>query len=106
MIAAIPAGDPSQHLSPQRSEATMRTGPALLIMRPLAVFWAVSCAGCAWLQKPVSPPVAQAPAPNQMVAAAPPAPAPAADATPRFECSDGTISVSQTGCLVKRVDEE
>jgi hypothetical protein len=73
----------------------MRTVPALLIVLP----WAMFCTGCAWLQKPVAQ-VPQVPAPNQAAAASPPAPAPAADATPRFECSDGTISVSQTGCLV------
>jgi hypothetical protein len=61
--------------------------------------WAVPCAGCAaWSQKPVAQSAAQAPAANQVATAAPPAPA--ADATPRFECSDGTISVSQTGCLI------
>jgi hypothetical protein len=64
----------------------MRIGYPLLI--------ALSCAGCAWSQKPV----AQAPAPQQTAAA--PIPAPAADAAPKFECSDGTISFSQTGCLV------
>jgi hypothetical protein len=78
----------------------MRTGPALLIVLPWIATWA---AGCAWSQKPVAQ-MAQVPAPNQAVAAAAPAPAPAAapaaDATPRFECSDGTISVSQTGCLL------
>jgi hypothetical protein len=68
-------------------EATrMRIGYPLLI--------AFSCAGCALSQKPV----AQAPAPQQTAAA--PSPAPAADTTPKFECSDGTISFSQTGCLV------
>jgi hypothetical protein len=70
----------------------MRTGPALLML----LCSAVSCAGCAWSQKPA----AQVGAPQQVAAAPPPAPAPAADATPRFECSDGTISVSQTGCLI------
>ena len=74
----------------------MRTGPALLIVLPWTVTWALSCAGCAWSPKPV----AQAPAAQQVAATPPPAPAPAADATPRFECSDGTISVSQTGCLL------
>jgi hypothetical protein len=78
----------------------MRTGLAQLIVLPWVVIWAVSCGGCAWSQKPAAQPVAQAPAPNQVAAAAPAAPAPAADAPPRFECSDGTISVSQTGCLV------
>ena len=77
----------------------MRTGPALLIVLPLAVFWAVTCAGCAaWSQKPVAQSATQAPTANQVAAATPPAPT--ADATPRFECSDGTISVSQTGCLI------
>jgi len=78
------------------SEATMRTGPALLTVLP----WAAACAGCAWSQKPVAQPVAQVPAANQIAGAAQPALAPTADATPRFECSDGTISVSQTGCLI------
>jgi hypothetical protein len=63
----------------------MRVAPVLLI--------SLSCAGCALSPKPV------APAPQQ--AAALEKPAPAADAEPpRFECSDGTISVSQYGCLV------
>jgi hypothetical protein len=67
------------------SEA-MRIGPALLIL--------LSCAGCAWSQKPV----AQNATPPQAAALTP---APVADASPpRFECSDGTISVSQTGCLL------
>jgi hypothetical protein len=67
-------------------EATpMRIAYPLLIL--------LSCAGCALSQKPV----AQAP---QQTAAAAPIPAPAADTTPKFECSDGTISFSQTGCLV------
>jgi hypothetical protein len=64
----------------------MRTGFALLIL--------LSCAGCALSPKPV----AQAPAPQQTAAAA--ILPPAADATAKFECSDGTISFSQTGCLV------
>jgi hypothetical protein len=73
----------------------MRTGPALLIL----LSGAASCAGCAgWSQKPVAQATTQAPAANQVATAVPPAPA--ADATPRFECSDGTISVSQTGCLI------
>jgi hypothetical protein len=54
----------------------------------------LACAGCALSPKPV----AQAPVAQQ--AAAVSIPPQAADATPRFECSDGTISVSQTGCLV------
>ena len=64
----------------------MRMGFALLIL-----LW---CAGCALAPKPQ----AQAPAPQQTAAL--PTPAPAADPVPRFECSDGTISFSQTGCLV------
>jgi hypothetical protein len=64
----------------------MRMGFALLIS-----LW---CAGCALAPKPQ----AQAPAPQQTAAL--PTPAPAADPVPRFECSDGTISFSQTGCLV------
>jgi hypothetical protein len=65
----------------------MRPGSALLIL--------LACAGCAWLAKPV----AQAPAAQQTAAVAA---SPAADAqvAPRFECSDGTISVSQSVCLV------
>jgi hypothetical protein len=53
------------------------------------------CAGCASFQKPV----AQAAAPPPAAAAEKPAPA-ADSATAKFECSDGTISFSQTGCLV------
>jgi len=64
----------------------MRTGFALSIL--------LSCAGCALSPKPV----AQAPVAQQAAAAS--IPPQAADPTPRFECSDGTISVSQTGCLV------
>ena len=64
----------------------MRAGPALLIL--------LFCAGCAWSQKPVAQ--NNAPPPT-----ASPAPAPVAEATPpKFECSDGTISVSQAGCLI------
>jgi hypothetical protein len=74
----------------------MRTTPALLILLASAM----SCAGCAsWSQKPVAQ-ASATPAVNQVAVAPPPAPAPTADATPRFECSDGTISVSQTGCLI------
>jgi hypothetical protein len=73
-------------------EATrMRIGFVLLIS---ALLISLCCAGCAFFQKFV----AQAPAPQQTAAVA--IPAPAAEAAPRFECSDGTISVSQTGCLV------
>jgi hypothetical protein len=64
----------------------MRIGFALSIL--------LSCAGCALSPKPV----AQAPAPQQAAVAS--NPPPAADPAPRFECSDGTISVSQTGCLI------
>jgi hypothetical protein len=61
----------------------------------LALLISLSCAGCALSQKPV----AQAPAPQQ--AAAPEKPAASADAAPaKFECSDGTTSFSQYGCLV------
>src|SRR5258708_3956388 len=69
-------------------EATrMRIGIAVLIC-----LW---CAGCALSEKPA----ALAPAPQQ--AAALEKPALAADAAPaKFECSDGTISTSQHGCLV------
>jgi hypothetical protein len=63
----------------------------------LVLLISVGCAGCASFQKPV----AQAAAPQPAAAAEKPAPAPVADAGPaRFECSDGTISFSQTGCLV------
>jgi hypothetical protein len=68
----------------------MRMGFALLIF-----LW---CAGCALAPKPQSQGQAQAPAPQQTAAL--PTPAQAADPVPRFECSDGTISFSQTGCLV------
>jgi hypothetical protein len=69
-------------------EATrMRIGTVLLI--------SLSCAGCA---SPVKP-VAEAPVPQQ--AATLQSSASDADAAPaKFECSDGTISVSQSGCLV------
>ena len=93
MLAAIHGG-PAKPETPAAAsaEATMRNAPARLILLASAM----SCAGCAsWSHKPV----AQAPAPNQVAVAAPPS-APTADATPRFECSDGTISVSQTGCLI------
>jgi hypothetical protein len=62
----------------------------------LVLLISLSCAGCALSQKPL----AQAPAAQQ---AATPAekPAAAADAAAaNFECSDGTVSVSQYGCLV------
>jgi hypothetical protein len=61
----------------------------------LVLLLSVWCAGCASFDKPV----AQAPAPQQAAAAASPAPV-AEAASPKFECSDGTISFSQTGCLV------
>jgi hypothetical protein len=69
-------------------EATrMRVGAVLLI--------SLSCAGCASSQKPV----AEAPAPHQNAMLQ--NPAPDAEAAPaRFECSDGTVSVSQSGCLI------
>jgi len=68
----------------------MRIGIAVLIS-----LW---CGGCAWLEKPA----ALAPAPQQAAALEKTAPVPpVADAAPaRFECSDGTISTSQYGCLV------
>jgi hypothetical protein len=68
----------------------MRIGIAVLIS-----LW---CGGCAWLEKPA----ALAPAPQQAAAPEKAAPvSPVADAVPaRFECSDGTISTSQYGCLV------
>ena len=61
----------------------------------LVLLISVWCAGCASFQKPV----AQAPAPQQAAAAENPAPV-ADTASARFECSDGTISISQTGCQV------
>src|ERR1700692_1854228 len=62
----------------------MRIGIAVLIC-----LW---CAGCALSEKPA----ALAPAPQQ--AAALEKTVPDADAAPaRFECSDGTISISQHG---------
>jgi hypothetical protein len=64
----------------------MRIASTLLIL--------VSCAGCALPQKPV----AQNPAPSQPAVAL--NPAPAADPSAGFECSDGTISASQSDCLV------
>jgi hypothetical protein len=65
----------------------MRIGAVLLI--------SLSCAGCAWSQNPA----AQAPVPQQ--AAMVQNPAPDADAAvAKFECSDGTISVSQSDCLI------
>jgi hypothetical protein len=60
----------------------------------LALLITLSCAGCADILKPA----AQAPAPQQAVATA--NPPPVADAPPKFECSDGTISSSQEACLV------
>jgi hypothetical protein len=66
----------------------MRIGVAVLIS-----LW---CTGCALSEKPA------ALAPQQAAALERTAPvAPVADAAPaRFECSDGTISTSQYGCLV------
>jgi hypothetical protein len=62
----------------------------------LVLLISVGCAGCSSFQKPVTQAAAPPPA-----AAEKTAPPPVADAGPaRFECSDGTISVSQTGCLV------
>jgi hypothetical protein len=79
-------GQPYQRLAWLSGSNAMRMGFAVLIS-----LW---CAGCALAPKPV----AQAAAPQQTAAL--PAPAPAADTAPKFECSDGTISFSQTGCLV------
>jgi len=67
----------------------MRIGIAVLIS-----LW---CAGCAWLAS--EKPAAQAPAPQQAAALEKTAPV-AGTAPARFECSDGTISTSQSGCLV------
>jgi hypothetical protein len=61
----------------------------------LVLLISLSCAGCASFQKPV----AQAPAPQQAAAAENPAPV-ADAASAKFECSDGTVSFSQYGCLV------
>jgi hypothetical protein len=67
----------------------------------LVLLLSVWCAGCA---SAFEKPVAQAPAPQPATVAA--SPAPVADAaTPKFECSDGTISFSQTGCLVDMARE-
>jgi hypothetical protein len=67
----------------------------------LVLLLSVWCAGCA---SSFEKPVAQAPAPQQAAVAA--SPAPVADAaSPKFECSDGTISFSQTGCLVNMARE-
>jgi|ERR1700722_4924197 hypothetical protein len=65
----------------------MRFGVVVLI--------ALSCVACARFEKPV----AEASAPQP--AAAADKQAPVSDAAPaRFECSDGTISISQEACLV------
>ena len=70
----------------------MRSAVAVQMLALLVSF---SCAGCAGFEKSV----AQAPAPQP--AAAPSAPSPVAEATPpRFECSDGTISISQDACQI------
>jgi hypothetical protein len=71
-------------------EATrVRSALALLIL--------VSCAGCADFQKSI----AQAPAPTPAPTTAPANPPQVAEAAPaRFECSDGTISISQDACLI------
>jgi hypothetical protein len=67
----------------------------------LVLLLSVWCAGCA---STFDKPVAQAPAPQQAAVTA--SPAPVADAaSPKFECSDGTISFSQTGCLVNMARE-
>jgi PBP1b-binding outer membrane lipoprotein LpoB len=60
----------------------------------LALLIALSCTGCAYFQKPA----AQAPAPQQAAVAVDPPPV--ADVPAKFECSDGTISISQDACLV------
>jgi hypothetical protein len=65
----------------------MRTASALLIL--------LLCANCALSRKPA----AQNPAPLPEPAVAS-NPASVADTSPRFECSDGTISASQSDCLV------
>ncbi len=64
----------------------MRTASALLIL--------LLCTNCALSQKPV----AEKPVPAPQAAAS--NPAPAVELSPRFECSDGTISASQSDCLV------
>jgi uncharacterized protein YcfL len=59
----------------------------------IAVLISLCCAGCAMSEKPA------ALAPQQAVALE--KAAPVADTAPaRFECSDGTVSTSQYGCLV------
>ncbi|WP_213775384.1 hypothetical protein [Bradyrhizobium sp. dw_78] len=56
----------------------------------------LTCTGCALSQKPVAR--NNAAEPVEVTASNP---APAADALPpRFECSDGTISASQSDCLI------
>jgi hypothetical protein len=61
----------------------------------IAVLISLWCAGCALSEKSA----ALVPASEQ--AAAPEKTSPVADTAPaRFECSDGTISTSQHGCLV------
>jgi hypothetical protein len=55
----------------------------------------LSCAGCALSEKPA----AQAAAPQQ-AATVDKSPSVAEAATAKFECSDGTTSFSQHGCLV------
>ena len=63
----------------------------------LILLISVWCAGCSSFEKPV----AQAAVPQPAAPAEKLTPPPVADAgPPRFECSDGTISFSQTGCLV------
>jgi hypothetical protein len=63
----------------------MRTAFTLLIL--------LSCTNCALSQKQV----AEMPAPAQPMVGNRAA---AADVSPRFECSDGSISASQSDCLV------
>jgi hypothetical protein len=64
----------------------MRTASALLIV--------LLCADCALSRKPV----AQTPVPSASAMAS--NPAPVAESSPRFECSDGTLSASQSDCMV------
>jgi hypothetical protein len=85
-----------------RSAKTIRIGrrgvlEATQMRIGIVVLVSLWCGGCAWLGS--EKPAAQASAPQQ--AAALEKTAPVADTAPaRFECSDGTISTSQYGCIV------
>jgi hypothetical protein len=62
----------------------------------IIVLISLSCAGCALSEKPA----AQAAAVPQQVATPDKSPPVADAAVAKFECSDGTISFSQHGCLL------